>query len=170
MDKPWPNPRYTRLNPLCEALIAVFDEYKIVATEKHADGLRHYDDVAREQSILLVRTGQEVGLSAPISFESLKDDALPLGRNEDIGAIDVIRVPMQVGVRFVASLFLREEAAFPDADLGRGNIAKEPDHPFMQWEREAREYGEERLARAQMRGEIGLFSTAADVKKVSATS
>ncbi|KUJ20779.1 uncharacterized protein LY89DRAFT_666416 [Mollisia scopiformis] len=50
---------------------------RIVRT--HADGYR------REQSILLVRAGEEDGFSAPISFDSLTDTALPLARTEDMG-------------------------------------------------------------------------------------
>ncbi len=46
--KPWPDPRYFKLHSICEALIAVFDEYKFVAAEKHADGFRHYDERCTE--------------------------------------------------------------------------------------------------------------------------
>lgn len=163
--KPWPDPRYFKLLSICEALIVVFDEYKSVAAEKHADGFRHYDDVAQNQSIILARTGHENGLSAPISFESLKDKALPLARSEDMGTIDVIRIPLQVGVHFVANLLLREEAAFPESAMAAPHISREADHPFMKWEREAQDYGEEQLARAQARGKIEPFTTVAAVKK-----
>jgi hypothetical protein len=163
--KPWPDPRYFKLHSICEALIVVFDEYKSVAAEKHADGFRHYDDVAQNQSIILARTGHENGLSAPISFESLKDKALPLARSEDMGTIDVIRIPLQVGVHFVANLLLREEAAFPESVVAAPHISREADHPFMKWEREAQDYGEERLAHAQAQGKIEPFTTVAAVKK-----
>jgi len=142
----------------------VFDEYKPVAAEKHADDLRHYDDVAQNQSILLVRTGHENRLSAPINFAPLKDGALPLARSEDMGSIDVIRVPLPVGVRFVANLLPREEAAFPESVIGKHNISKQPDHPFMKWERKAQDYGKEQLAYAQTQGKIGPFTAIADVK------
>ncbi len=72
-------------------------------------------NVAQNQSIILARTGHENGLSAPISFESLKDKALPLARSEDMGTIDVIRIHLQVGVHFMANLLLREEVAFPES-------------------------------------------------------
>jgi len=166
MCEPWPDPRYFKLHSICEALIVVFDKYNPVATEKHADGFRHYDDVAEKQSILLVRTGHENGLSAPISFESLKDKTLPLGRNENMGTIDIVRVPLQVGIQFVASLLQREEAAFPESVMAGPHVSKEPDHPFMKWEREARDYGEEQLARAHAQDKIEPFATVAAVKKV----
>jgi hypothetical protein len=165
MCEPWPDPRYFKLHSICEALIVVFDEYKPVAAEKHADSFRHYDDVAQNQSILLARTGHENRLSAPISFESLKDKALPLARSENMGTIDIIRVPLQVGVYFVANLVLREEAAFPESAMAGPYISREPDHPFMKWERAAQNYGEERLARALAQEKIEPFTTVAAVKK-----
>ena len=90
LSKTWPDPRYFKLNLLCEALIVVFDEYNFVAARKNADSFRHYDNVAQNQSILLVQTGHEDKLSAPISFDSLKHEALPLARSEDMEIIDII--------------------------------------------------------------------------------
>ncbi len=164
-SKLWPDPKYFKLNPICEALIAVFDEYKHVADKKHADGFRHYDDVARNQSILLARTGHEDRLSAPISFESLKEKALPLARNEKMGTVDVIRVPLQVGVHFVAKLLLREEAAFSESAREEPHISRDLDDPFTKWEREAWDYGEERLAGARAQDNIEPFTTVAAVQK-----
>jgi hypothetical protein len=166
-----PDPRYFKVHPICEAIIVVFDEYKWADPENrvnvkmHADGFRRYDEVAQSQSIILARTGHENGLSAPISFESLKDNALPLARRENMGSIDVIRVPLQVGVRFVANLLLREEAAFPESAMAGPHISKEPDHPFMKWERGAQDYAEGKLARELAKGEIEPFASAAAVKK-----
>ncbi|KAH8592020.1 hypothetical protein B0O99DRAFT_690083 [Bisporella sp. PMI_857] len=160
------DPRYFKFQPLCRALIAVFDEYLFVAAKTHVDGYRHYDDVARAQTILLVRTGYENGLSAPITFDSLKNEALPLARSENLEGIDIIRIPLQVGVRFVANLLLREEAAFPESVVSGSHLSKEADHPNMKWRRDAFEWGEERLASAQERGQIAPFSTAAEVKNV----
>jgi hypothetical protein len=90
------------------------DEYTVVAAKKHPDGFRHYDDLAQNQTILLIQTGNEDRLSTPISFDSLKHEALPLARNDDMGATDIIRVPLQVDIRFVANLLCREDVAFPE--------------------------------------------------------
>ncbi|TVY64256.1 hypothetical protein LSUE1_G007265 [Lachnellula suecica] len=146
----------------------LFNECKLVAAEKHATGFRHCDDVARAQSILLVRTGQEDGLSAFIDFRSLKDKAPPLARNDNIGTIDVSRVLLQVGVQFVASLLQREEVAFPDSVMTGPHISEEQGHPFMKWERQAHEFVKERMAQAQERGKITHFMTLADLRKVYA--
>jgi len=163
----WLDILYFKLHPLCEALITVFDEYNPVVRIKHTDGFYHYDDVGNKQTILLVRTGREDKLSAEISFESLKHEALPLERSEDMRTIDIIRVPLPVGVRFVATLLLREEAAFPELVLGGPHMSKEPDNPFMKREREAFNWGEEQFAPAQEQeqGKISPSSTTATVKK-----
>jgi hypothetical protein len=163
--KPWPNPRYFKLHSICEALIVLFDEFKPVVAENHADGFCHYDDFAQNQSILLARTGHENGLSAPISFEALKHKALPLARSEDMGTINIIRVPLPVGIHSVANLLLREEAAFPESVVAGPRLSREPDHPFMEWEREAQDYGEEQLASAWARDKVEPFTTVAAVKK-----
>ncbi|RDL40870.1 uncharacterized protein BP5553_00849 [Venustampulla echinocandica] len=149
------NSRYFRLRSLCEAPIAVFDEYKFQEHRslRQADGHHHYDNVAQHQSILLVRTGKGDGLSALISFNVLKHKALPLARNEEMCMFDIIHIPLQIGVRFVADLLLREEAAFPELVLGGPRLSKEPYHPFIKCEREAFAWGESRLVRAQERGQ-----------------
>lgn len=75
-----------------------------------------------------------------------------------MGTIDIIRIPLKVGVRFVTNILLREEAAFPESVLGGPHISKEPDQAFA--------WGEQQLADAQAEGKISSSSTAADVKEV----
>lgn len=161
----WLDIRYSKLHPLCEALLTVFDKYHNIYPPKHTDGFRHYDDVGEKQTILLVRTGREDRLSAPISFDSLRHEALPLQRYEELGNIDVVRVPLLVGVRFVAKLLLREEAAFPESVLAAPHMSKDPDHPLMKREREILKWADERFATAQERGKISPSSTMEAVKK-----
>lgn len=158
--------RYFRLHPLFEALVTVFDEYKFVeeAMKKDAYGHRHDENIAQHQSILLVRTGKEDKLSAPISFEMLENEALPLNRNEDLEGIDIIRVPLRTGVRFVADLIMHEDAAHPESALA--NTREAPDSPFVQWERECKEKEKQRIETARKRGQISTGSTVTEVKKV----
>ncbi|KUJ13070.1 uncharacterized protein LY89DRAFT_200413 [Mollisia scopiformis] len=66
------------------------------------------------------------------SFETLKHEALPLARDEDLNSIDIIRVPLRTGVRFVANLLLHEDAAHPESTLS--NTAEAPDSPFAEWD------------------------------------
>lgn len=79
--------------------------------------------------------------------------------------IDVIRVPLQVGVRFLASLFIREEAAFPDLAVAGRTKSKEADNPIVTCERDAVAWVESALARVQEEGKISPSSTVAEVTK-----
>jgi hypothetical protein len=54
---------------------------------------------------------------------------------------------------------------FPESVLGGSTIPKEPDHPAMKWESESLDWADKELARAQERGVIPPFSTAATVRK-----
>ena len=76
----------------------------------------------------MVLTGEDASLSEPVTFESVKARALPLGRPDADGCVDAIRVPMAVAVQFMADLLRKEEASFPelkpnsiDRDLNPGN-------------------------------------------------
>ena len=63
----------------------------------------------------MVRTGDDSGLSEPISFESVRHAALPLAR-PDLNShdeIEAIRVTIATAVRFIVDLQRREELAFP---------------------------------------------------------
>ena len=54
----------------------------------------------------------EEGLSAPISFKSLKSQSLPLERSDVITQdIDVVRVSLAAAVQFIVSLEVREDLA-----------------------------------------------------------
>lgn len=132
--------------------------------QRHPNGIKHYEDVAKKkQSVLLIRTGNESNLSAPISFDALKDQVLPLERSEDIQASDLIRVPLKIGVRFVANLLVHEEAALPALVLP--TITKDRDHPGTEQEIAALEYAERSFELAQERGRILPVSMAAAVQK-----
>lgn len=106
------------LLPLYHAVVVIFDRLELHRDnlEKDPDGYISLRKYAPFQSVLIARTGMEEGLSAPISFDSLRSDALSL---EDCDAItsgvvdDVVRVSVPVAVRFIAGLEAREELAFP---------------------------------------------------------
>lgn len=143
--------------------MTVLDVYTTIIAEVHPDGFRHYEDIAQNQSILPVRTDNEGNLSAPISFDSLKNEALPLNRKDNLEAVEMIRVPLIVGIRFVAKLFLGEEAAFPA--LVMSTIPKNEDHLATKRDSAAIEYAEQKFQKARGRNRITPFSTAAEVRK-----
>lgn len=95
----------------------VLDELASGDNFYHPDGYLLLDEELQRQNVLMVRTGDESGLSEPISFESVRGLALPLARPDlrsDDG-IDAIRVTLATAVRFVADLQRREELAFPES-------------------------------------------------------
>lgn len=81
------------------------------------DGFASLDRLLLEQNVLLVLTGDDSNISAPINFESIRAQSLPLARN-DIPVnpeIDAVRVSLATAVRFIADLQRREEMAFPNS-------------------------------------------------------
>ena len=109
------NPQHFRLYPLCRAIIVVLD--KITPdVELEPDGSIVLDKVSQKQSMIMILTGDISGLSAPISFESIRAPTLPLARDDIItdSPISAVRVSLAVAVQFIADLERRERAAFPD--------------------------------------------------------
>jgi hypothetical protein len=77
-----------------------------------SDGFVSLYKLAQRRTVLIVRTGVEEGLSAPISFESLKLQSLPLEKSDVITRdVDVIRVILVAAVQFIVSLEVREDLA-----------------------------------------------------------
>lgn len=103
----WPDE--FKLLPVCWAIIVVLDELSPEPEYEPVydpDGFISLDNEIQRQSVLMVRTGDESGLSAPISFESVREQALPLARPdiESNECIDAVRVTLAIAVRFVADL------------------------------------------------------------------
>ncbi|KAI4202022.1 MAG: hypothetical protein LQ346_002044 [Caloplaca aetnensis] len=105
------------LTPLYPAIILIMDRVNDSAKELStaADGFLRLQRFAQLQTILLVRTGDDEQLSASISFDSLKDQSLPLDRSDATGQEDnIIRVTLATAVKFITNLEEREASAQPD--------------------------------------------------------
>jgi hypothetical protein len=112
----WPKPQQHKLLPLCRAIVVLIDQLA-PSESPEPDGFVYVDKYAQRQSVVMIRTGDESCLSAPVSFESIRGHSLPLDRS-DITArdeIDAVRVSLTTAVRFVADLQRREDAAYPYA-------------------------------------------------------
>ena len=111
----WPD-RY-KILPVCRAIIVVLDE---LVRECDKEDAVYLDLEVQRQNVVMVRTGDEAGLSEPVSFESVKDLALPLARPdiEKNSDIDAIRVPLATAVQFMVNLQRREEIAIPESAPG----------------------------------------------------
>jgi hypothetical protein len=102
--------------PLFRAVIIVLDELLPTAIlPRDSDGALVLDAFSQIRSVLIVRTGEESGLSAPISFEGLKLIPAHSSLITRPGIIkdktDAVRVSLAVAVKFIASLQRREEEA-----------------------------------------------------------
>ena len=101
-----------QLLPICRALIVLFDE-RVPPLERRIDGTVSLDAEAQRQSVVLILTGYDEGLSEPISFNGIRSESLPLARDDTsaINSAKIIRVPMNIAVQFIAELQRREEEA-----------------------------------------------------------
>ena len=108
----WPD--QFKLLPICRAIIVVLDE--LVESDVN-ERFVYLDLEVQRQNVLMVRTGSEIGLSEPISFDSIRELALPLARPdvETCKDIEAIRVPLATAVQFIVDLERREEVAFPES-------------------------------------------------------
>ena len=110
---PWPSPQHYSVLPLCQVIIVVLDSGAELALARDSDGSISLDKVSQRETMLMIRTGDESRLSAPISFESISAQTVPLARS-DIDAnenIDAARVSLATAVRFIAGLQQRENEA-----------------------------------------------------------
>lgn len=108
-----PDPANYKLLPLCRAIILILDQQPNYEDDESDDYL-YLDEAIDAFNVAMVLTGEDATLSESISFESIKDHALPLARPDADGCFDAIRVPMAVAVQFMAGLLRKEEAFFPE--------------------------------------------------------
>ena len=108
----WPDPQTYRLLPLYRAILVVLDDF---APPVETERPRRFslDEQIQRQNVLMVLTGDENGLSAPITFDTIRSQSLPLARTDVTDKTDIIRVSLRTAVRFIADLERREEEAFP---------------------------------------------------------
>lgn len=104
------------MGPIFCSLIIIFD--KQLALRGSQDPVEQRDILFEQCSVLLVRTGDEGHLSAPVDFSALYAAGLdlPLDRNEDAlpdsnNSQNVVRVRIRTAVRFIMDLERRERNA-----------------------------------------------------------
>lgn len=73
----------------------------------------------------MVLTGDEQGLSAPVSLDSSNSQSLPFERDDITNVANVIHVSPRTAVRSIADLQWKEEEAF--SDLGTQSTDKSID-------------------------------------------
>lgn len=106
----WPEPKNYTPTPLCRAIITVLDRFD------NEDEFANIKDQIHRQTLLLILTGDSSGLSAPISFDSIATECLPLESNELQVDNDarMVRVTVGTAVKFITDIEKRELAAYPE--------------------------------------------------------
>lgn len=92
------------------------------------------DEQIQRQIVLMVLTGDENGLSAPIKFDVIRSQSLPLARADVTEKTEIIRVSLRTAVQFVADLERREEEAIPQLVRSGTDQSVEFDNFSPLWE------------------------------------
>lgn len=142
------------MGPIYRSVIILLDRQQAFERGRGGNEAETCDILFERCSVLLVRTGDEDHLSAPIDFSTLTDAAftLPLARNEptlvdSVGMPQVVRVRLRTAVRFIMDLEKREINASWRL-TARKNIL---DADML---REAESWAEDAIAHAESNGGI----------------
>jgi hypothetical protein len=157
--RPWPDPRAYNLNATYQGIIIMMDQYLEPDFEPDLGELIDIHEEAQKLTVLLVRTGDDSNLCAPINFEELRTDGfcLPLGRS-DVPATsdDVVRVSRATAVKFMSDLYQREVDAHP------------PIETLRDWEQKAQRYADQKMEKADADGIDNVRQTWTAVRRVKA--
>ncbi|KAL9025753.1 MAG: hypothetical protein Q9180_007596, partial [Flavoplaca navasiana] len=124
---------------LSRAIIVIYDEFITPDFVREPHFRIFLDKELRRQQVVLVLTGDDHELSAPISFDSIRSESLPIPQetSSTVGKpYDMIRVPLIVAIQFILDLQQRENAA-----VGSVNPASEIDR-VNTYDRQASEYAD----------------------------
>ena len=132
------------------------DRYVDLSSERDFARVINLDENSKNQTVLLVRTGDDSHLSAPINFEALRANGFCLHLARTVVPADVVRVSLANAINFVADLQQREGATFPQS---RANLEKK---------RKAREWANMLLKKADEKEIDNDILTSIAVRRVKA--
>jgi len=126
-------------------------------SDRGSFGMFVLDEVVPTFTRELGSTGDDQGLSAPVDFDSIRSQSLPIGREDvnDNPSFDMVRVPLQAAVRFIADLHRREETAFQD--LRRSTINMPTGLTYDSTTTKAERYADEMIQKAEEEGYNNVF-------------
>lgn len=171
--------QHRRLSPLYHAIVVLLDrlERPDKGQELESDGLVSLRRVAQRQNVLLARTGAEEGLTAPISFASLRSQSYSLERSDvATNSVDVIRVSLAVAVKFIADLETRENLASTETKDHHHHDTHLDPHPPEGYEdngqvcRDPETWTEAVLDAAEKHGYDNIPETWQSIRRVQANS
>lgn len=110
----WVNPRDYKLIPLYRAVILMLDDYGPEAV-KSPEGNLSMSQEAQRRTVLMIITGDDDGLSSPLTFDTIRSKSLPINRWDlnNFNTANAIRVPINIAVQFLADVQESELRAFP---------------------------------------------------------
>lgn len=142
------------MGPIYRSLVIMLDRQQALVRGRGENEAETCDILFERCSVLLVRTGDEGHLSAPIDLSTLTAAGLtlPLARSDaelidPVGMPKVVRVRLRTAVRFVMDLERREISASPRL-TARKNVL---DADML---REAESWAEDAFAHAESHGSI----------------
>jgi hypothetical protein len=121
--------------------------------------LIYLHEQAQKLTVLLVRTGDDFNLCAPINFVELRTDGfcLPLARSDVSAAYhDFIRVTLATAVKFVSDLYQTEVDTHPQPEAVRD------------WKQRAQRYADVTMKKADADGIDNVGQTWTAVRRVTA--
>ena len=132
--------------PLCRAIIVILDE---MPPKQRARVV--LEEEVQRQNVLIVRTNDEAGLSAPISLDNIRSHSFPLARSDlntdDDEGGNVVRVPLRTAIKFILDLQRREETAFPGLRRRKNNRSARADRYATEVLRKVGRKGSSRMPR-----------------------
>ena len=155
----------------CRALITILDELppKPVLV---SDRLIPLNQNSQIFNVVLILTGDNSGLSTPVTFDSLRSRSLPLARTDFISnneVVDAIRVPIALAVSFVAELERKEQATLHGMGSSRVDVSicpfAVPNGPCIP---SADEWVDEVISRAVDKGKENVYETRVALSRIKA--
>lgn len=107
----WSDTENYKSMPLCRSIIMVLDR------TSEGDFVNIKDEIHQQTLIIMILTGDSSRLNAPMGFESIESECLPLESLElqvDDSNIIMVRVKVGTAVKFITDFEKREQAAYPE--------------------------------------------------------
>lgn len=155
----WHDPRKNNLCATYHGVIIMMDQYIDPVFDRDLGELIDLHEQAQSLTVLLVRTGDDSHLRAPINFEELRANGfcLALARSDILATHDdVVRVSLATAIKFVSDLHQREMATHLQTNAV-------PD-----WVQKAQRFVDQTMKRADAEGFDNVPLTWTAVRRVKA--
>lgn len=167
--KCWPSLQHYKLPPVYRATFVLLDNLGLDSVEGDPDYFI-LDEELQRQDALIVLTGDDSRLSAPVTFDSIRAQSLPIERRDATiyGDGQVIRVPLSTAVRFIIELEKREEAAFPSPYIATERSLGPHTDNISMGTITATDWADEVLQRIDDKGLADVFEARSAMQKLQA--